>query len=54
LGALHWGQTETVGAVRKSCARRMFLRDFEVFFFGTAMSYLSFIFFTLRFFNALN
>ena len=37
LGALHWGHTEEAGAVRKSWARLMFLRDLEVFFLGTAM-----------------
>jgi len=37
LGALHWGQIEDAGTVRKSWARLMFLRDLEVFFLGTAM-----------------
>lgn len=37
MGALHLGQVETVGAVRKSCARLIFFRDLDVFFFGTAI-----------------
>ena len=40
LGALHWGQTEEAGAVRKSWALLMFFRDLEVFFLGTAMMVL--------------
>lgn len=43
LGALHWGQTDTEGAVMKSCARRIFLRDLDVFFLGTAMFVSPFI-----------
>jgi len=40
----HWGQVETVGGVRKSWARLIFLRDLEVFFLGTAMVILLFTF----------
>ena len=37
LGSLHCGQSETPGAFRPSCERRILRLDFEVFFFGTAI-----------------
>lgn len=45
LGALHCGQVDTFGGVRKSWALLMFLRDLEVFFFGTAICLFLLLFF---------
>ena len=38
IGEPQFGQTFTRGASMRCCARRLSRRDFEVFFFGTAMS----------------
>jgi len=39
FAVVHWGQTERAGAFSTQlAARRLRLFDFEVFFFGTAIS----------------
>jgi hypothetical protein len=38
IGDPHWGQTLKRGASIRCVARRLSRRDFDVFFFGTAMS----------------
>jgi len=38
VGAPQFGHTFTRGASMRCCARRLSRRDFDVFFFGTAMS----------------
>ena len=53
LAALHCGQIDTEGGVRKSCALLMFLRDLDVFFLGTAIKFLLYCF-TLKPLRGLN
>lgn len=42
FAALHCGQIDREGVVKKSCALLIFLRDLDVFFLGTAMVFLLF------------